>query len=417
MAADAIQGNSGYDVDGYNDYRGVPVVGAWRWLDDYGMGIATEIDLAEAYRPMYILRRALIIVFGFLIASSVAIFVFTIIVSRLNQKARRESLKAKRMGQYTLEEEIGAGGMGTVYRGRHALLRRPTAIKLLSVDNTTPQSIARFEREVQLTSQLQHPNTIEVYDFGKTPEGIFYYVMEYLDGLDLEDLVEQHGAQMESRVIHILWQVCGSLVEAHGLGLIHRDIKPANIFVTRRAGIYDVVKLLDFGLVKAVDSKSLTKLTQANTWSGTPLYMSPEAFKDPESVDARSDIYAVGAVGFFLLTGAPVFDGPSVIAISDKHQSEEPPRVSERARSHISRELEDIIEKCLKKNPEDRPQSAKELLIMLGECPLYSAWLEESAESWWTSHSLKSSQRLASQSSVNNEVRSTIAITKMPFEE
>ena len=198
--------------------------------------------------------------------------------------------------------------MGVVYKGHHAMLRRPTAIKMLDVDKVNEGSIERFEREVQITSQLNHPNTVAIYDYGRTPEGVFYYAMEYLDGIDLQTLVERYGPQPVPRVIHILLQVCGSLYEAHSLGLVHRDIKPANIMLNRRGGEPDVVKVLDFGLVKAVDDQKQAGLTQQASLTGTPLYMSPEAIQLPNSVDARSDLYAVGAVGYFLLTGHPVFE-------------------------------------------------------------------------------------------------------------
>ncbi|MGH7135690.1 MAG: serine/threonine protein kinase, partial [Pirellulales bacterium] len=226
MAADAVSGNAGVDVDGYRDYRGVPNVGAWTWLPEYGFGVATEVDRADALHAIQILRAAFWSLFALLAACSVAIFVFTVVMAKMRHALRAAALANKTLGQYELEEKIGAGGMGVVYRGRHALLRRPTAIKLLDVDKTTPETIRRFEREVQITSQLNHPNTVAVYDYGHTPEGVFYYAMEYLEGIDLDQLVKQHGPQTEGRVIHILRQICGSLSEAHGAGLIHRDVKP-----------------------------------------------------------------------------------------------------------------------------------------------------------------------------------------------
>src|SRR4029077_6320991 len=184
--------------------------------------------------------------FGLLAASALAIFVFTLSVSRLKQAEQHAALKARQLGQYQLEEKIGQGAMGVVYRGHHAMLRRPTAIKLLDVEKTTELSIARFEREVRLTSQLNHPNTICIYDFGQTPEGIFYYAMEFLDGINLGTLVRSSGPLPEGRVIHLFMQVCGSLHEAHNRGLIHRDVKPANIMVCQRGGLFDMIKLLDF---------------------------------------------------------------------------------------------------------------------------------------------------------------------------
>ena len=218
MAADAISGGEGVDVDGYRDYRGVRVVGAWKWLPRENIGIATEVDVAEAFRPLYALRRAFGVLAGLLGLTTIGLGGLAVYASRLELRARRSALEAKRLGQYALGEELGAGGMGVVYRAHHDMLHRPTAVKLLHVDKTDEQAIARFEREVQLTSQLTHPNTIAIYDYGRTPEGVFYYAMEYLDGISLHDLVDRFGPLPESRVNHILRQLCGSLSEAHGLG-------------------------------------------------------------------------------------------------------------------------------------------------------------------------------------------------------
>jgi len=388
MAADAVAGNSGVDVDGYRDYRGVPVIGAWTWLEEYGFGVATEVDVAEAYRPLNILRYTFWGLFALLAASAVAIGVFTAIVSRLNRTARRATLKAKKLGQYTLEQKLGEGGMGVVYRAHHAMLHRPTAVKFLDLEKTNEQTIARFEREVRLTSQLSHPNTIVVYDFGHTPEGVFYYAMEYLDGLDLNSLVQRFGPQPEGRVVHILEQICGSLVEAHGVGLIHRDIKPANLIISRRGGIDDFVKLLDFGLVKAVDGKREASLTSTGAMTGTPLYLSPEGIQSPASVDARSDLYAVGAVGYFLLTGTPVFDGETVIEIISHQVKTFPQRPSERLGKSVSAGLEELLLRCLEKDPSKRPQTAAELAKALSDLHLSASWAGHAAQSWWNEYAL-----------------------------
>jgi serine/threonine protein kinase len=383
MARDAVDGKGGVDVSGYRDYRGVPVVGAWTWLPDYGFGVATELDVAEAFRPLLILRSLVWGLFALLAFAAIAIFVFSIIVSRLNRTAREAALEAKQLGQYTLEEKVGEGGMGVVYRAKHALLRRPTAVKLLATDRTTPDSIARFEREVQLTSRLNHPNTIAIYDYGKTSEGVFYYAMEFLDGVNLEDLVERYGAIPEGRTIAILRQVCGSLTEAHGIGLIHRDIKPANIIINRRAGMFDVVKLIDFGIVKAVDSKKLLSLTADGSWTGTPLYLSPESIQRPDQVDARSDLYALGAVGYFLLTGTPVFNASSLTEICDHQIRSTPELPSKRMNAEVSCDLEQLILKCLLKDPAERPQTAEELAKELDYCASATAWTNEDAAAWW----------------------------------
>ncbi len=346
-AAAATAGSSGVDVDGYNDYRGVPVVGAWQWLPKYDIGLITEIDHAEAYRPLTILKRAFFAIFGLLALSSVAIFVFTLVVARLQRDAQKAAIEAKNLGQYRLDEKIGAGAMGAVYRGHHAMLRRPTAIKLLNVDKVNEESIQRFEREVQFTSQLNHPNTVAIYDYGRTPEGVFYYAMEFLDGIDLQTLVDRYGPQPESRVIHILKQMCGSLYEAHSLGLVHRDIKPANVMLNRRGGEADIVKVLDFGLVKAIDDAKQSR--QSGGLSGTPLYMSPETIQTPDLVDARSDIYAVGAVGYFLITGQPVFNATSLVDLCQQHVSTVPDSPTQRLGRAVSPELESALLACLEK--------------------------------------------------------------------
>ncbi len=382
MAASAVAGQSDVDVAGYRDYRGVPVIGAWKWLPEYDFGVGTEQDVAEAFHPLYVLRKAFWAMFALLIAASVAIFVFTLAVARANRSARHAAMEAKRLGQYTLDEKLGEGGMGVVYRAHHAMLQRPTAIKLLSAEKTTDQTIARFEREVQQTARLNHPNTIAIYDYGRTPEGIFYYAMEYLQGINLEDLVKRHGPQPEGRVIAILRQVCGSLAEAHAIGLIHRDIKPANMILTERGGVYDFVKLLDFGLVKALDSRKESGLTTAGSLTGTPLYMPPEAIQH-EQLDARSDLYALGAVGYFLLTGHPVFDAQNVLQILQKHAMEAPQLPSERLNRPVSAQFETLLMKCLMKLPADRPASAIELYEDLARCQSTDTWSRTDAQSWW----------------------------------
>jgi len=385
--------DSGFDIEGYRDYRGVPVVGAWQWLPEYDMGVATELDVKEAYEELMILRWTFWGLFGLLGVAAVAIFGFMLVASRYQRAARKAALEAKQLGQYTLDEKIGEGGMGVVYKAHHAMLRRPTAVKLLDADKTTQTSVARFEREVQQTAKLNHPNTIQIYDYGRTPEGVFYYAMEYLDGLDLEQLVVVDGPQPPSRVIHILQQVCGSLSEAHELGLIHRDIKPGNIILSRRGGMGDVAKLLDFGLVKAADAKQQATFTAAGSLLGTPSYMSPEAVETPESVDARSDLYAVGAVGYFLLTGEQVFEGATLMELCKHHVGAEPTRPSERLGSPLSDDVEVVILRCLAKKPADRPQTARELRGALAACKDAGTWTDADARQWWQERDATSSRK------------------------
>ncbi|MEM8946114.1 MAG: serine/threonine protein kinase [Planctomycetota bacterium] len=406
MATSAIAGEQSTDVDGYNDYRGVTVTGAWTWLPEYHFGVATEIDFAEAYRPLIILKRTFWVLLSLLAASSLAIFMFTVRVARLQEKAREAAIEAKQLGQYQLEEQLGEGAMGVVYRGRHAMLRRPTAIKLLNADRVNDTSIESFEREVQITSNLNHPNTIAIYDYGHTPEGVFYYAMEYLDGIDLQQLVDAYGPQPSGRVIFILEQVCGSLYEAHSTGLVHRDIKPANIMVNRRGGEGDVVKVLDFGLVKA-RSEQIGE-NGSESMAGTPLYMSPESIQLPNSVDACSDIYAVGAVGYFLLTGTPVFEADNLTKLCQLHISEPPQPPSQRLGKPVDPELENAILKCLEKDRSKRPQTSRDLATLLGKCASAHEWTLDKADAWWGQHERGQLASLASTAASSSAYEATI---------
>jgi eukaryotic-like serine/threonine-protein kinase len=308
---------------------------------------------------------------------------------------RREVSDARRLGQYTLHEVLGQGGMGIVYRASHALLRRPTAIKLLPPENLGEESVARFEREVQLTARLTHPNTVRIFDYGRTPERVFYYAMEYLDGASLDRVVKVGGAMPAARVIHILEQVAGALAEAHGIGLIHRDIKPANIILTEQGGIPDVGKILDFGLVKDIGSATsegatLQALSRADSIAGTPQYMSPEAITTPEKLDARTDIYALGAVGYFLVSGVEVFKGRTALEVCSHHLHTEPlppgQRVDRSATTPVPADLEGLILRCLAKTPSHRPGSARALRAELLALADAGGWSEEDARSWWKQH-------------------------------
>ena len=316
-------------------------------------------------------------------AFSVCAVALATVASRVIYGLRQQVRKALQLGQYTLEEKLGEGGMGTVYRARHAMLRRPTAVKLLPPEKIGESSLERFEREVQLTALLSHPNTVAIFDYGRTPDGIFYYAMEYLEGVDLESLVRLHGPQPPARVVHVLKQVCGSLGEAHESGLIHRDIKPANIILCERGGTRDVAKVVDFGLVK--DLEEAEGITQADTLTGTPLYLAPEAIRG-EDVDGRADLYAVGAVGYYLLAGRNVFEGKTLVEICGHHLHAAPTSPSERLGRSLPPKLEAVILSCLEKDLARRPRTARELARALDACDDVEAWTEEQACAWWDDH-------------------------------
>jgi len=312
----------------------------------------------------------------------------SLVLSRSVQELRAPTgLEGQQVGQYKLESRLGEGGMGTVYRASHAMLRRPTAIKLLREDRRRAKDLARFEREVQLTSQLTHPNTIAIYDYGLTPDGAFYYAMEYVEGVTLQALINAVGPLPPARVIHILQQVLGSLAEAHDVGLIHRDIKPANIMLCERGGVADVVKVLDFGLVKRLAPRDSEKdLSGIDNFAGTPLYVAPESVTNPKLLDARSDLYSVAAVGYFLLTGTPVFQGKTAVDTITQHLKAPPETPSARLGRPVSADLERVLLMALAKSPEGRPESARDFAQMLEICTDAHVWRQQDSRTWWRTH-------------------------------
>ena len=295
---------------------------------------------------------------------------------------REQVREARQLGQYTLVEKLGEGGMGVVYRAQHSMLRRPTAVKLLPPEKSGEQQLERFEREVQHTAELSHPNTVHIYDYGRSPDGVFYYAMEFLHGVDLERLVDKYGSLPPARVVHIMQQICGSLAEAHERGLVHRDIKPANIYLCERGGISDVVKVLDFGLVKEL-KRDGANLTDVNVVAGTPAFLSPEAITSPDDVGPAADLYAVGGVAYFLLTGEMVFDGATVAEVCGHHVHSQPEPPSSRIGESLDDELESVVLSCLAKDPAQRPPSARELKRRFGRIVDLSRWNDEKARGWW----------------------------------
>jgi len=306
----------------------------------------------------------------------------SVVGTRLINTLRREVFEARQLGQYRLIKPLGAGGMGEVYLAEHRMLKRPCAIKLIHPDQAgDPRVLARFEREVQLTARLSHWNTVEIFDYGRTDDGTFFYVMEYLPGLSLDDLLKRHGPLPAERVVHLLRQTCQGLREAHEVGLVHRDIKPGNVFAAQRGGLYDVVKLLDFGLVKPVNENPSARLSQEGGISGTPLFMSPEQARGKGDLDARSDIYSLGAVAYALLTGRPPFDGTNAMDVMIAHVRDEvvwPSRYAD-----VPADLEAVILRCLAKSPADRFQDVDSLEQALAECAAADQWTQWHAARWW----------------------------------
>lgn len=296
---------------------------------------------------------------------------------------QHQAFEARQLGQYKLKQLLGAGGMGEVYLGEHQLMKRPCAIKVIRPEKAgDPKVLARFEREVQATAKLSHWNNIDIFDYGRADDGTFYYVMEYLPGMNLGEIVRRFGPMPAARAIHLVRQACDALQEAHDVGLMHRDLKPANLFAAVRGGYYDVAKLLDFGLAKPLTNLDSVNLTADGTITGSPLYMSPEQATGDREPDARSDIYSMGAMLYYLVTGRPPFEDekPIKVLIAHAHDPVQPPS---KWREDLPLDLESVIMRCLAKSPDDRYQSAAELGTALEDCESAGFWTRDHARRWW----------------------------------
>ncbi len=370
-----------FTFDGENWWAG------FEWIEDHPnhAGLWTGILVPESdFLGALSLQR------NFSMAAIVGLGLLLGLILVLNtiRKMRYEVRQAvshigQRLGPFEILHKIGDGGYGTVYRASHALLKRPTAVKVMLPQFAASEAAKqRFHKEVQITSSLTHPNTVAVFDFGQTPEGTLYYAMEHLDGVTLDDLVRIAGPQPAARVLRILYQICGSLREAHGRGLIHRDIKPANVMLCERGGLYDVVKVLDFGLVKDLQDDE-PNMTQAEAMVGTPFYLAPELINDASAFSPASDLYALGGVAYFLLTGSNVFEGASAAEICDMHLHQDPVPPSRRSKQEIPVDLEAAVMSCLAKQPRRRPPNAGAMSEMLVQCKDFGVWTSRQAAKWW----------------------------------
>jgi tRNA A-37 threonylcarbamoyl transferase component Bud32 len=382
---DAVVQGTGANLEGYTSYHGGKVVGAWAWLPELQVGIAVEVSRREAYQPLYALRMASALLLALLGLLTATAWISLLLREMSDLRSDQARHRLQRLGQYTLGRRIGQGAMGEVFEARHALLRRPVALKVLRGPRVSESRIERFEREAQATAELTHPNTVSIYDFGRTDDGALYYVMEYLEGRDLEAMVRHFGAMPPARVLHFLLQITGSLGEAHRTGIIHRDIKPANVFICHRGGRLDFVKVLDFGLAKDIHETDITA-TGGSALLGTPSYMAPELLHSSENVSPASDVYAVGALGFFLLTGRRVFDVVAASDLYDAHLHKRPERPSVVRGMPIDPVLEGAILRCLEKSPHDRPEDALALHDLLQTSPLAGEWTDADAARWWRDH-------------------------------
>ena len=381
-AAACAAREDGTDCSGYIDPRGKLVCGSWLWLPECRFGVIAEIDHESAFAPVTLVQT--------LMGSVGGILVLGLVVGLLFQRQYKESSETPVVDGYVLQSQIGAGGFAEVWKARHQQLRRTVAIKILRAEQCTLQNISRFEREVRLACRLRNPNTIAIHDWGETPDGQFYCVMEYLNGMTLQELVEGFGPVCEARTVWILTSVCQSLNEAHRHGLVHRDVKPQNVMLCEQGGACDIVKVVDFGLARNPDDSGDNQITQSQHLIGTPMYMAPERVLDPMCIDPRSDVYAVGLLGFYLLTGREPHDPVDSMDALLKVVNERVPSLSKSV-PEVSGELAMLINDCVQPDPQLRPASATEILGHLVRLQLREPWNPVRAESWWKHHAASGS--------------------------
>ncbi len=365
-------------INPYNDYRGIKVIGAWKWLPKYDFGLIAEEDAAEALATLKSFDKVFVIFFVIILILSFLLYNSNVRIVKFGNKIEDFG----KLGQYLLKEKIGEGGFGQVYKAEHTFLKTPVAIKLLKKEFSESDILTRFEKEVKVTSSLAHPNTIRVFDYGTSENGQFYYVMEYLNGITLDRIVSNEKVFPVNRTIYILLHTCYSLQEAHKKGLVHRDIKPGNIMLCNQGGAYDVVKVLDFGLVKNVDA-GMSQQTQMNRIGGTPMFMAPERIRDPFNADQRVDIYAVGALGLYVLSGQYIVELISQKMLSGQEtlQSNFKERLIDR--DDVPEELRKLLTASINFAPEKRPDSIGFLIDELEELNKKYPWSKTEAQNWW----------------------------------
>ena len=376
MCLAAPQGGIGRDVTGYRNLAGRPVVGTWSWLPEQEMGIGVEEELDSLLAPLQPARVA------FLLLALVPAVVMAGLLVHFGGVHFRGGRQEARIGFYILEGPIGQGGMGDVFRAVHSILSRPAAIKILREARPDSATVARFKREARMASRLGHPNSIQIFDYGETPDGRLYYAMEYVDGVNLAQLVTLDGPLSVARSLYLLKQISGALEEAHALNLLHRDLKPSNIMVGRKGGLGDVVKILDFGIASSVSGLS-EDVTRSTSLIGTPAYLAPERIRRPDQLDFRSDVYSFGAVAFHMLTGRSIFEGPGPTELIYQVLTSKRPSPSRLRGDALPDALEGLVLDCLAIEPGMRPSSMREVAQILKSIETTELWSQDEARAWW----------------------------------
>jgi tRNA A-37 threonylcarbamoyl transferase component Bud32 len=375
--AGATTGNSDVRTEAYKNYAGHSVVGAWRWNDDWRLGIIIEQDAEIAFAPVRIVR------FGFLLLGSLLFVTAFAAAAVIARTSTAEQAAVHPLNRYELISELGSGGMGVVYRARHRQLGRDTALKVLSGGRNSKEDRLRFDREARLAASLSNPHSVMIYDYGRSEDGEAFCVMEFLRGLTLQEVVARSGHQPIGRVLFIVSQICDALAEAHGMNLLHRDVKPQNIMLSLDASVGDWAVIFDYGLAKPLEPVSGVYQTSEMIWSGTPMYMAPERFREPSVMDPRSDIYSVGCVAYYLLSGRPPFiecDPESLFALI---LSAQPISIAVHRDEEVPREISDLVMKCMAKNAGDRYPTVTELAREIDRLRASYPWTVDEARAWW----------------------------------
>lgn len=379
-AAGATTGRSNERIEPYNNYAGVPVIGAWRWNSDWQLGIIVEREYEVAYAAARIVR------FGFLLLAAVLTITALAAASQIAKQSARVHAAIHPLGRYDVVGELGSGGMGVVIRARHRQLGRDVALKVLRDDRQHREDRLRFDREARLAASLSNPHSVTIYDYGRSEDGEAYCVMEFLHGITLYEVVTRDGPQPFGRVLFILRQICASLDEAHKLGLLHRDIKPQNVMLSLDPSVGDWAVVFDFGLAKSVNPEVGAYQTAETVWAGTPMYMAPERYREPAGMDPRSDIYSIGCIAYFLISGRPPYiecDPESLFALV---LSEEPISMSVHRDQAVPQELVQLVGKCMAKHADNRFATVEELSAEVDRLRDEHPWTADEARGWWKIH-------------------------------
>jgi hypothetical protein len=378
--AAATTGNSSVRIDAYNNYAGQSVVGAWRWNNHWNFGIIVERIAERAFAPVRIVR------FGFLLLGSLLFMTAFAAAAMIARVSTAERAAVHPLSRYEVISELGSGGMGVVYRAKHRQLGRDTALKVLIGDRRNKEDRLRFDREARLAASLSNPHSVMIYDYGRSEDGEAYCVMEFLRGLTLQEVVARSGHQPVGRVLFILSQICDALAEAHGMNLLHRDIKPQNIMLSLDASVGDWAVVFDYGLAKPLRPVSGVYQTSETIWSGTPMYMAPERFRAPSVMDPRSDVYSVGCVAYYLLSGRPPFiecDPESLFALI---LSQQPISISIHRNEGVPEEISAMVMRCMAKHVDERYATIEELSQMIDRLRATYSWTVDEARLWWKHH-------------------------------